>query len=136
MPVFFLGVPSSRRPVVPSSRRLVVPSSRSLVVSLSRCLVVSLSRGPVVPLSRSLVVVVGAPPSHSQSFPVFLSLSQLIPRPSQSIARLPAPRTPHPAPCHPAVPSLPVAYPRLSPCNRFFMHYITQFIHISQLIMR
>ena len=89
-PVFFWGlvaswsrglvVPSSRRPVVslfrcpvvPLSRRPAVSRSRRLAVSQSRSLVVPLSRSPVVPSSRGLV---GAPPSHSQSFSVFLSLS-------------------------------------------------------------
>ena len=66
--------------VVPLSRGPVVSQSRSLAVSQSRCL--------VVPWSRSLSVssfcrLVGAPPSHSQSFSVIPSLSQ-------SIAHLPA----------------------------------------------
>ena len=57
--------------------------SRSLAVSSSRRPVVSQSRSLVVPQSRGLI---GAPPSHSQSFPVILSHSQsfpVIPRRSQ-----------------------------------------------------
>ena len=59
----------------------------SLVVPLSRCLVVPWSRGPVVSSSRHLV---GALPSHSQSFSGVLRRSQSFPvnraPPSQSRA--------------------------------------------------
>ena len=73
----FSAVSSSRRLVVSSSRRLVVSSSRGLAVSQSRGLAVSQSCG-----------LVGAPLSHSQVFPVFLSLSQSIARPSANRAPL------------------------------------------------
>ncbi len=87
MTVFFLGYPA-----VPSSRRLVVPSSRRLVVPQSRSLVVSSSRSPAVPLSRRLV---GALPSHSQSFSVVLSHSRAPAiRAPQSIAPLSHSRAP------------------------------------------
>ncbi len=78
-----LVVPSSRCPAVSLSRRPVVPQSRSPVVSQSRCLAVSLSRS-----------LVGALPSHSQSFPVVLRHSQPTARPSANRAPLSQPLAP------------------------------------------